>query len=77
MLCNSAAACSMLDRGHPPEAAQISDLTAGQVLSGSTAKGCHNRERTGKLKPSGITPITTDGTPFTRIVRPSTVGSDP
>ena len=39
--------------------------------------GCQTSAFCGNLKPSGITPMTTDGTSLTRTVRPITVGSLP
>ena len=37
---------------------------------GTIASGCHRSAFCGNLKPSGITPMTTDGTSLTRTVRP-------
>ena len=73
----SAVAWSIVMPGRSrPNAKRNRPLRSLRSSAESMASGCHISAVTGKPKPSGITPMTTEGAPLTRMVRPTMFGSD-
>ena len=76
MATSSACACCRGYAGREP-AEHLEPARVALLLfrgSGTSASGCHRSAFCGNLKPSGITPMTTDGMSLTRIVRPTIAG---
>ena len=61
--------------GEPADHLKETLSRAWLASPGRRASGCHRSLTTGNRNPSGMTPITVEGTPLTRTLRPTMAGS--